>query len=410
MSLKIGVALFVYNRPEHTQKTLEALRNNYEKPEMLFMFHDGLKDESNGDEWENVDAIIQEVNWCDVQIVTSTYNKGLANSIIDGVNHVFGAGYDAVIVLEDDCVTSRLFLTYMYAALEKYKDNDRVFAINGYEWPIENIPNDYCAHFIGRAGSWGWGQWKNRWEYYNRDYLLLNKVKSDPHKNELFKLWGEDLQNYLYGNIEGKCDSWTVFWALECINREAVCLTPNVSLVNNIGFDGTGVHCVSSDMIQKFSENTEKIEMLLPESTEILDEYKRAYRGVFKNTLRYVKMDYYNRVLNTLSQILVYRKNVSWYWKENNIKSVAIWGVTNYTKMLIDYFSESITVKCIIESAPLRNSYHGIHVVGPRDIHDDVDRIIVVPGYDAETIYDCVDGIVKEKMIPIDELLGLLKE
>ena len=44
--MKAPIALFVYNRPEHTRKTMEALINNYGvKDYELFVFSDGAKDE-----------------------------------------------------------------------------------------------------------------------------------------------------------------------------------------------------------------------------------------------------------------------------------------------------------------------------------------------------------------------------
>ena len=45
--MKIAIALFVYDRSYHTNKVLEALKENTVLPEKLFIFQDGIKPETN---------------------------------------------------------------------------------------------------------------------------------------------------------------------------------------------------------------------------------------------------------------------------------------------------------------------------------------------------------------------------
>ena len=46
----------------------------------------------------------------------------------------------------------------------------------------------------------------------------------------------------LQQKIEGKNDSWAIRWYASIFLNNMYCLYPRESLVNNIGFDGTGVH------------------------------------------------------------------------------------------------------------------------------------------------------------------------
>ena len=75
MKMNTAILVFTYNRSIHTQKVLDALKRNKITSEKLFIFQDGLKQESDKIEWLKVNAIIQKVNWCDVEIVVSDNNK-----------------------------------------------------------------------------------------------------------------------------------------------------------------------------------------------------------------------------------------------------------------------------------------------------------------------------------------------
>jgi GT2 family glycosyltransferase len=120
------IILFVYNRPKHTKMVLDALSKNPEaRYSFLYIYCDGPK--KNLTSQEN-DFIIQtrkiiqnEVRFKKVKIVLHDKNKGLANSIIDGVSDVLSK-HEKVIVLEDDIVPEKGFLKYMNDALNLYEN------------------------------------------------------------------------------------------------------------------------------------------------------------------------------------------------------------------------------------------------------------------------------------------------
>src|SRR5690606_4458381 len=104
------IALFVYNRPEHTRQTLEALaRNRLAADSPLYVFADGPKPDATTAQREAIAATRELVGsraWTRrTTVFASPSNRGLADSIVDGVRRVLGA-HDRVIVLEDDIVTS----------------------------------------------------------------------------------------------------------------------------------------------------------------------------------------------------------------------------------------------------------------------------------------------------------------
>jgi hypothetical protein len=51
----------------------------------------------------------------------------------------------------------------------------------------------------------------------------------------------------LQRQMSGELDSWSIRFDYAHYKHDAVCLHPVVSKVQNIGFDGSGVHCGESD-------------------------------------------------------------------------------------------------------------------------------------------------------------------
>ena len=81
------IVLFVYNRPWHTKKTIEALKNNdLAKQSILYIFSDGAKCHSDERAVNEVRNYIQNINgFRDIIISQRQENYGLAKSVIEGV-------------------------------------------------------------------------------------------------------------------------------------------------------------------------------------------------------------------------------------------------------------------------------------------------------------------------------------
>lgn len=274
--MKIGIAVFAYNRSRHLECVLESLRQN-QGVEQVYIFQDGLKCEEHRMEWEKTRAVIENVDWCRKIVTTRTENIGLAKSIVQGINKVFEDN-DAIIVLEDDCVAHPQFITFMVQCFEKYRDNDSVYSVSGYAWPSNALKKgEEDAYFCGRISSWGWGTWKDRWMEYEQDYTLLVKIKNDKEAHERLVYWGNDLEEMLVGNVRGTINSWAVFWALKVIEKNGMCVNPYESLIQNIGMDGTGVHSgVTTEFEVPFSDIREKA-FCLPEKLEYDMQIKRNF-------------------------------------------------------------------------------------------------------------------------------------
>lgn len=278
--MRIATLLFTYNRYHHTKQVVDALKQNTMLPQKLLIFQDGLKEGSDEIEWKKVNDLICSIDWCDKEIIVSSCNKGLAVSIVSGIKYAFRE-YEAVIVLEDDCVPMAGFISFMNQCLEKYVDDKRVYSISGYGWPIQLEKKQYDVYGCGRISSWGWGTWKERWHIYEKDYEIVRKMKQEPMASRKLAMWGQDLEDTLVGNIKGICDSWAVFWALNVIGREGICINPYQSLIKNIGLDGSGVHCGITDWYDVECMDDKSTKFNLPDEICVLDETVQAFAPLY---------------------------------------------------------------------------------------------------------------------------------
>lgn len=238
------IALFVYNRPEHTQKTIEALQKNILAPESdLIVFSDGSKDspESREGVWAVREYLKGVKGFKSVKIIAREENRGLARSIIAGVTEIINS-FGRVIVLEDDMISSRYFLQYMNEALDIYESNDQVISIHAYIYPVkEKLPNTY---FLKGADCWGWATWRRGWDLFEADgQKLLNELETKKLTREFDFSGSYPYAQMLRDQIAGKNNSWAIRWYASAFLKNKLTLYPGKSLINNIGFDGSGTHC-----------------------------------------------------------------------------------------------------------------------------------------------------------------------
>lgn len=391
--MEIATVLFTYNRCKHTERVLNALKKNTLLPEKLYIFQDGVKNQQQLIEWKKVNDIIQKVDWCLTELVISEHNKGLADSIVSGLNYVFEK-HDAVIVLEDDCVPHPQFMEFMYACLRKYENEKSVYNVSGYAWPLEVQKNGTDAYFTHRANSWSWGTWKTRWLEYSRDYTILGRIKNDELAAKRLSIWGEDLEGYLLGNIYGNCNSWATFWSLKIIEKNGYCIAPYKSLVENIGFDGTGVHCGTGEIWTDLLGEEERLTINLPEIIELPKQCEIKFANYFAWATREKRLQSYNSILCKWVDALQKGKSPMQYLRGRGIEKVCIWGRGKICDLLLEEIHAQVEVLAIVESKPSGMEHKGIPIVSKENIPQDTEVLIVVPSYDIEKIIGAINELV----------------
>lgn len=246
MSNLAPIILFVYNRPEHTLRTLEALEKNHLADQStLFVFADGPRLNASLSEVEKIRKtreIVKQKNWCkSIHIYESESNKGLADSIVKGVTEIINQ-HGRIIVLEDDIVTSRGFLQYMNDALKLYENDERVMHISGYMYPLPSL-QDNGTVFLRILSCWGWATWQRAWRHYSEDCSKFLLQLNSPGEIKKFNIEGHaPFYVQLQQNATGEIRTWAVKWFSSWYFLGGYALFPKTTLVENIGHDGTGVN------------------------------------------------------------------------------------------------------------------------------------------------------------------------
>ncbi|CAN5672873.1 hypothetical protein BH11MYX1_BH11MYX1_00710 [soil metagenome] len=235
------VALFIYRRPEHTRRTLASLRACPEfAATPLHIFADAAKRPEFARAVDQTRRIAHELA-PNATFIEREQNYGLARSIIEGATRLTEQ-YGRVIVVEDDLEVAPSFLRFMNDGLARYADDERVFGISGYQFPVEP-PLPEASVFFSFPSSWGWATGSRAWKHFDPDAKGFAALKSDRRLRRRFDLDGTyPYYAMLVRQQRGEVDSWAIRWHLSVFGQQGLVLYPGRSLVQNTGFDGSGTH------------------------------------------------------------------------------------------------------------------------------------------------------------------------
>jgi hypothetical protein len=251
------LAIFVYNRLEHTKNLLSSLEKCTLCDQTdVFIFSDGVSND-----WKTKEAKVGQLRqylttykkhhpFKSLTIIKRRHNLGLANSVIQGTTYVI-KHYGKVIVLEDDLIVTKDFLLFMNEGLRYYEKHKRIWSICAHTELME-FPKSYKQdiYLALRAGSWGWATWENRWSRVDWEVKDYKCFMRNPIAKLLWKLGGSDRLAMLEKQMKGDLDSWAIRWEYAALKHHMYTVRPIHCRVRNCGLDGSGVHCGKSNVKQ----------------------------------------------------------------------------------------------------------------------------------------------------------------
>jgi hypothetical protein len=269
------VALFVYNRPDHTQRTVNSLQaNDLASQSDLFVFSDGAKNEIGSAAVQQVRKFVRGIRgFKSVSIIERERNLGLANSVICGVTELC-TKFDRVIVMEDDLLTTVDFLAFINQALERYETEPRVFSVSGFNFGLSDPEHyRYDAFCFYRSSSLGWGTWKDRWGHADWDMSDYDSFRIDKKRQRQFNRGGDDLSNMLALQMHGKIDSWAIRWAYTHFKQDALALLSLQPRVFHIGCDIFATHSRRKSFKQSPLTREQKSEFHYPDTVRLEEHF-----------------------------------------------------------------------------------------------------------------------------------------
>lgn len=258
------VVVFAFRRPDHLCKTLVSLMRceGFDESPVI-VYCDGPRDENDVDACMATRELARSMLGEQAEYHFSDVNLGVDRSVIRGVTEVVDR-YGRAIVVEDDLELSPVFLTYMNQGLDRYANDESIFQISGYMFNVPELKGNTAALFLPIIVSWGWATWKRAWGQFDPLSSGWESLLADKDLRWRFNLDGiyaysTMLVRAMTGSSQGP---WDVRWYWTVFKAKGLVVFPPDSLVNNIGFDGSGTH--GRGLLRKFS----KIKRTFP-STDI---------------------------------------------------------------------------------------------------------------------------------------------
>jgi len=244
-----AVALIMFNRPDTTARVFAEIAKA--KPKQLFVIADGPRTGIPGEEEKCMAsrAVIDRVDWeCEVFRNFSDINLGCGYRPATGINWVFEHVSEAIII-EDDCVPHPSFFKFCEELLERYRDDERVAVISGYNLVHGRHASPYSYWFHQIFACWGWATWRRAWQHHDMKMSIWPELRNttwladhlgDVRASEYFaKIFDE-----AYAKAS-TVDYWDYQLLFSTWSQNGLAVAPSTNLVSNIGFREDATHTVS---------------------------------------------------------------------------------------------------------------------------------------------------------------------
>jgi hypothetical protein len=238
--MNVEVVLLLYDRSDHALAVIDSLVEN--RVERVRAYVDRPDDPAVAKRQERLLAELGRIDSIAIDLHLHEKRLGLARSVRFALEDTFEKA-DAAILLEDDCVMRPGAMTFFREGLEALRHDRRVRSLCGYLFPCPFIRSDAEPLLLRRFCTWGWATWRDRWRDYDPDLarVVARLGKSNVRLEELAADLAALCRAPEY--LEGRVDIWSLSWVLEHYATGTFSVYPCDSLIENIGFDGSGKNC-----------------------------------------------------------------------------------------------------------------------------------------------------------------------
>ena len=263
---KSSILFITFTKERETKQVFETIRQV--KPERLYIASDGPRAEKQGEK-EKVENLrkwlISNIDWnCEVKTKFSNKNLGCGHGPADAISWFF-ENEEKGIIIEDDILADISFFRFCDEMLEKYKDDDRIGAITGFNWIDKDIVSN--KYFFSRYFTvWGWATWRRVWSDYDFYILLWEKVRNTnfikhAYPNRSLAKKNIDIYDKTYNSRGEYFDAWDYQFEFCLLLKNRKIIMPCCNLVNNIGFIEEATHTFSKEDIRN---NLKRGELIFP--------------------------------------------------------------------------------------------------------------------------------------------------
>lgn len=267
----VPIAFIFFKRLETTKQVFEAIKR--QQPSHLYLIADGARNDEEAKMVDAVRAYVEDsIDWeCDVHRNYAENNMGCKNRIISGLDWVF-ENTDRALIIEDDVKPNDSFFRYTEEMLEKYKDDERIMMVGGFNFN-GNMPMEDSYWFYNRTSIWGWATWRRAWSKMDAKMQGWPELKKSGY---LYKAFSKKAATKLVRDTDrayyGEVDTWDYTWEYSMIRSKGLCILPKVNLIENIG--GNDVNAThTSGEVRNYDVEELEFPLKHPESVELTKQY-----------------------------------------------------------------------------------------------------------------------------------------
>lgn len=292
--LSTAVLFLVFNRPDTTKQVFEAIR--MAKPSRLYIAADGPREDKEGEakRVREVRSIATNVDWnCEVKTLFHDKNLGCKYAVSGAITWFFEQEEQGII-LEDDCLPNHSFFWFCEELLERYKDDQRIGQISGYNKLTKNDEDSDGYNFLTGGSIWGWASWRRVADgfndFFNKStddiYVSIYNFTDDLHESEHIK---DSLDLVNSGNLS----TWDYHWGAKLKANSQLSIVPLKNLIKNIGFCTDATHTINKTFNDPpvFELNIERIihpEFIFP-NKELSKLQAKGHYNKLNNIIRKVR-------------------------------------------------------------------------------------------------------------------------
>jgi hypothetical protein len=296
-TFNIPVLFLIFNRLDTAKQVFEAIRTT--APSRLYIASDGHR-ENKANEREKVESVrkyvLESIDWdCEVKTLFRENNLGCGKAVSEAITWFF-KNEEMGIILEDDCLPSMSFFPYCKELLEKYKDNEQIYYITGFN-PLTNTQLPYSYYFARIIHFWGWASWRRAWNHYSFNIADLDNFITQKKIHRIFnrkadrKYWLDIFKIMERHGI----DTWDYQWMYNIQNNNGICIIPVKNLITNIGFGADATHTIADDPHLNNQDRFEINQIKHPEKAVINTRLNNKLNII---AFRTTTLSYYNKIIN----------------------------------------------------------------------------------------------------------------
>ena len=274
---ELPLLLVLFNRPAATKLVLDKIRTL--ENVTLYVSADGPRDGNASDmrRCERVRELITDFQGADtVKFQFHGENLGCKDAVITALDWFFSHEEHGMII-EDDCIPSSDCFSFFSEMLNRYEDDESIFAVCGNNFQNGKKRGDGSYYFSKYAHIWGWATWRRAWQKNDVDMAFWPELRASVQWKKLHpkQREREHWEQLLDRVAAGEIDTWDYQWLASIWAHGGKAIIPNKNLVTNVGFGAEATH--TTDVVSPFANlPTQALgEIIHPSSEAVCDAADR---------------------------------------------------------------------------------------------------------------------------------------